>query len=305
MKQLRVRLYDFDTGVITTIPARELAPGMIRASVQGIEGDVWVPVDALKLGTSRPQHPPFCAEVRKTLRSIHRTIKEVYPVSFELWEGGFRRDTHPEQEIALWKVIADGFQHFTAGRAYTPEQKQDIFNILLGACNCGKDIVHYVTDPLTLSKAQIDRIARYFTKHHNKVGAIRDSLLWSRQGGHNKMAGEHGKARVYGPVPLEALLKNDHPPDSDPRPAFRFADVVLGTDTKSTRNAIVFGRTTLERAQRRAPRKPVLIVRVSIDEDTDDLEKLCALCQVRKGRHEFDGTCVIIGTPSDADNEEG
>jgi hypothetical protein len=77
--------------------------------------------------------------------------------------------------------------------------------------------------------------------------------------------------------------------------------VVLGTGIKTKKEAIFFGGKALEAARAGTTAKQLLIVRVSIDEDTDDLDKLCALCHVRKGKHEYDGTCIIIDSPSDAD----
>lgn len=304
MAERTVRTYDFDTGVITRIPARELAPGMILAKVEGIEGEVWVSARELEISACASKHPPFCAEVVKMLRAMHKVLKTVYPVSFKAWEKGFRHDAHPEQEIAVWKIIVDGFKHFTDGRNLTREQKQDVFNALLTASNSDKDTVHYVTEPLTLSQPQLKRIANYFMKRCQKTSDIRDFLLWLRQKRNEDMSGEPGTARVCEPIALDALLHGDHHPDSDPRPAFRFADVVLGTGIKTKKNALIFGRKALQVARIGDSEKCLLIFRVKIDEDTDDLEKLCALCQVRKGRHEYDGTCITIGNPSVTGEEQ-
>jgi hypothetical protein len=38
----RVQVYDSTTEILSTIPARELAPGMMRVKMDGIEGDCWM-----------------------------------------------------------------------------------------------------------------------------------------------------------------------------------------------------------------------------------------------------------------------
>lgn len=58
-----VRLYDFETKILTDIPASELAPGYINSQVRGIEGTVFVKASQAKLGLAeriregRMDHP--------------------------------------------------------------------------------------------------------------------------------------------------------------------------------------------------------------------------------------------------------
>jgi hypothetical protein len=55
-----VRVYDFDTNKATSIPACELAPGMLKVQIRGFEGEFWV--DATQLWQSLPQHFEFGPE---------------------------------------------------------------------------------------------------------------------------------------------------------------------------------------------------------------------------------------------------
>jgi hypothetical protein len=98
-RQEAVRVYDLETKTITTIPAQELAPGMIRAKVEGIEGEVFI--EAAQMGETPYRQPPFSEGIRKRLEEIRNTFVEVRPLSLEEWEDGFRRDTNPEKEVLV------------------------------------------------------------------------------------------------------------------------------------------------------------------------------------------------------------
>ena len=156
-----VRVLQTGTGHLTTIPARELAPGMTRGRVVGIEGEVWVDARELVQGDVY-HHPPFPDNVRETtFRRLKDTFHDVYPMTLEEWEDGFRRDLHPEQEIRIWAWMADAFEHFTAGRALSFDQRKDTFNVILAAINAGKDYAHLVVNPVTLSKSRVREIVAF------------------------------------------------------------------------------------------------------------------------------------------------
>jgi hypothetical protein len=63
------------------------------------------------------------------------------------------------------------------------------------------------------------------------------------------------------------------------------ASVVIGCDVMSRREFVVFGRNELRRAAKGRPHGDVLFV--ELDQETDELEYLCAACEVLKGRHEY------------------
>jgi hypothetical protein len=63
------------------------------------------------------------------------------------------------------------------------------------------------------------------------------------------------------------------------------ADVVIGRDVMSRREFVVFGRDALRRAATGEQQAHGLVV--LLDQDTDELEYLCAACQTLKGRNEY------------------
>src|SRR5208282_5321643 len=73
-----VRVHDPATGKIHTIPAAELAPGMVEAQVEGV-GRVWINSADVK-GGREYKHPPFEPELRKFIeREIQKPLAEVWP----------------------------------------------------------------------------------------------------------------------------------------------------------------------------------------------------------------------------------
>ena len=161
MTQGTVNVLDLDTNAITTIPAGELAEGMLRARMEGIDGEIWVEASKLKSGGPL-RHPPFEEDLRDILRRLGQTFADVCPRTLEEWEDELRRDTHPEQEIALWVVMEEVFLHFTSGRSLDEEQKIDIFSVVLACVNNGPEYVLATTSPRTLSRKAVKEIVEYF-----------------------------------------------------------------------------------------------------------------------------------------------
>lgn len=160
MNNEMVPFLDLKTGQVTMIPADELAPGAVLVEKQGI-GQVWIePDDSIQKAEYR--HPPFDDEVRNLFGQIKESLDEVYPKTLEEWEDGFRRDMHPEREIAIWLHIASTYQRCTAGRSYSLGQRRDFFNVIL-ACSCNpRKHVLKVARFSAISKQQAEAAMRFF-----------------------------------------------------------------------------------------------------------------------------------------------
>lgn len=67
------------------------------------------------------------------------------------------------------------------------------------------------------------------------------------------------------------------------------ADVVIGVDIISQEEVLVYGRDALQEVvDGQEPPRSVLYV--TYDQDTDELEYLCAACQLVKGEHKCGGS---------------
>jgi hypothetical protein len=148
-KNEMVRVYDFETKKVTSIPARELAPGMIRITLQGLEGEFWV--EATKLKRSPPQQFSFGPEYKEVFQFLTETFHDVHPQSVEQWEDGFRRDADPKSEIQIWENIANAFIYFTEGKELTFEERKDIFALVFLAHTNGPEKVLLTYNPKAIS----------------------------------------------------------------------------------------------------------------------------------------------------------
>ena len=159
-KRERVRVFDPDTKVVTMIPASELAPGMVRTRMSGQEGEFWVDASKLKPGAYR--HPPFSEEVRGILGNIEETLREVYPLTLEQWEDGFRRDANAEREIAFWLHLSQVYSQTVGERPFSLKYKQDIFRVLVSCLNNPKDKVLTVVALQVMSRQEAEDVMGAF-----------------------------------------------------------------------------------------------------------------------------------------------
>ena len=156
----RVQVYDVSTGKLSTIPARELAPGMMRVTMNGVEGDCWVKPDQLQ--QSPYQHPPFDEEARAYLRQIKDALDEVHPQSLKEWEDGFRRDRDAEREIAIWLHIAEVYVGLMGEKALGPAERQDVLRLLLACANNPRDQVLRTAGVQVLSRPEAEAVMAEF-----------------------------------------------------------------------------------------------------------------------------------------------
>jgi hypothetical protein len=97
--QEMVPFLDVESGRVVRIPASELRIGAVQVQLQGTREVVWALPQQLRPGNIK--HPEFDEGIREYIRQIQAAFAEQRPLSLEEWEEGFRRDAHPEREIAL------------------------------------------------------------------------------------------------------------------------------------------------------------------------------------------------------------
>jgi hypothetical protein len=92
-------------------------------------------VDGQRVFASGYRHGPFDDDVRALLGEIRDALSEVYPLSLEQWEDGFRRDMTPAREIASWLCLARAYRRLVTQvlSGTTLPQRQGIFRVLLAA----------------------------------------------------------------------------------------------------------------------------------------------------------------------------
>jgi hypothetical protein len=94
-------------------------------------------------------------------------------------------------------------------------------------------------------------------------------------------------------IPIEALLGADDvtpnvQPGFDARQIIQAADVILAMDVMTRGTFIIYGREFLnELSDGKKDRQISAIVKVELDQDSDELAKLLRLVEGVKGRHEY------------------
>jgi hypothetical protein len=81
---------------------------------------------------------------------------------------------------------------------------------------------------------------------------------------------------------------------ADPRPTLAVVDIVTGIDRMRQCEFLVYGRDALKRIIETGKTEALEVMRVELDQETDDLERLCALMMVVKGRCDYMSTEDMI-----------
>ncbi|MFO7901546.1 MAG: hypothetical protein R6U98_02700 [Pirellulaceae bacterium] len=123
-----VPVFDFKTKEISRIPAAELSSHMIQADVDGV-GRVWV--DARHLRKNTRIHGPLSESLREHIREIKSALDEVYRLSVDEWEDGFRRDENPRRHIAIWLRISRAYKLFTSRKELSSAELSECLDIMV------------------------------------------------------------------------------------------------------------------------------------------------------------------------------
>jgi hypothetical protein len=262
-----VRVYDFDTKEVTTIPAAELAPGMVQARIQGMEGIYWVNTGSLgELQPGPYQHPPFKGESRAQIIGIMNRLKEVYPLTLKLWEEGFRRDLLAQHEIAKWVNLSECYADLTEQHSLTASHRKSLFRVLLACMSTTHQHVWEILDQGDLANDVVTAAVEEFYGQptlKNEFANLKPEDF----------------ADTEGNVPIP-VTKVEEP---DVRENLKNADVVLGVDCFTGDPAVFFGGDRLKKIIATGTSEPLTAIRVLYDSRTDQLELLYLTVKGLKG----------------------
>lgn len=179
----KIRYFDADSKKVIRIPKSELASGAVLTCVEGIEGEVWTQpskgeqdgsangkLDGEVWNGKQPahgeqngyKHPPFNESVRIYIEQIQAAFAEHYPLSFEEWEDGFRRDENASQQIAVWWYAADIYKAFAANET-CEHRRADIYRCVFNCMIASQESFWDVYHPSAISCSEAQRIVdRYY-----------------------------------------------------------------------------------------------------------------------------------------------
>jgi hypothetical protein len=92
------------------------------------------------------------------------------------------------------------------------------------------------------------------------------------------------------PISIEAFFGEGIRPHAgwDGQQVMSEADVIIAHDTMTTDEFVVFGTAALEAIVESGEDSELVVLKVEIDQETDDLEKLCGLVMITKGSCDLD-----------------
>jgi hypothetical protein len=99
-------------------------------------------------------------------------------------------------------------------------------------------------------------------------------------------------------IPIAALFDHALGPNlaDDPRGLLQSADVIVAVDVMSQAEALIYGREALTRISKSREADELGVMKVGLDVETDELERLIALVRVIKGHDDY--------RPHDATNQD-
>jgi hypothetical protein len=157
----QVKVYDAKTKEVVTIPASELAPGMIRANIEGV-GEVFIAASELEASHGSPKALPdgFAAIATAVFEIIGPQIPSL---DLRRWIEGFQSDLHPVRELTMWMTAALVFYEMSHQAKDAADVRHDVFHVSSSVMTNGKHTLE-VVELRRISKARAQAVVdRYLS----------------------------------------------------------------------------------------------------------------------------------------------
>jgi hypothetical protein len=89
------------------------------------------------------------------------------------------------------------------------------------------------------------------------------------------------------PIPLEAFFGENDQVNPASRDLVLQSDLVIGVDFMTRQEYVVYGKAALKRISESGEGEDLRVLRVAIDGETEDLDKLCGLVMLLRGRFDY------------------
>ena len=154
-----VPFLDVTTGRLVQIPATELRGDAVQVQLQGVRGPVWtVPAD---LKTAESRHPLFTHDTQALIAHIRTVFAEHRPATFEEWQDGFRRESDPASEIALWLHAARVYKAFADAESWA-KRRAELFRCLVSCMTTSYEGFWSAFELRSLSESEVRQVVHRF-----------------------------------------------------------------------------------------------------------------------------------------------
>lgn len=117
-------------------------------------------VQSLRPGPVR--HPSLPDELVARVQAFHETLQAVDGFTLEERLDGFRRDVHPEREVAVWERLAGVYRAFCRDHSPSPEARKEAYRVLLLRSMASEEEVRRQLLPEHLSANQVAELFRMY-----------------------------------------------------------------------------------------------------------------------------------------------
>ncbi len=210
--------------------------------------------------------------LEKLARAIFQKVGHFVHPSFEHWELGFMRDLHPWREILVWETIARTVDLYLSKHPDTV---------------CSKEIVG------TLASISTGHVPQNATDTENE---LRNLFIEAHKRQWISLLEEPfefppGEAPVleYGDIVDEkdGMIYPNIRGEVDCRRMLADADIIIGMASTSGDQFCIYGRDRLDEGGVPEGLRTLVVQLDPENKDTHELEKICAVVQQIKGRHDY------------------
>lgn len=132
-------------------------------------------VDPDSIHPSEIVHDSLSSAQIDKIKQIHLTFAEVYPVSLEETITDFKRDAHPDNEIAIWSGMAEAYLKYLRYR--TPNMplhiKKEVFSLILSRSMMSSAEAIKNTELKYLTTRDAEEVLAYYTNEADPIDVIK------------------------------------------------------------------------------------------------------------------------------------
>jgi hypothetical protein len=111
-----------------------------------VESGRRVNIEMKKLKPSPVRRETLPEHLVRRIRLVRAALLYPHPMTMDLWMDGFKRDMHPEQELAFWEHIAACYLEYITLYRLSPEQHKAAFWYLFATANGdGPELARHAT----------------------------------------------------------------------------------------------------------------------------------------------------------------
>jgi len=159
-----VRIFNFETQQVTEIPACELGPQMVKARIQGREGEFFVDITKTKgIDMTRKFDPP--REFQKAIRHCMDLIKDVDPRTYGQHESALCAESNPLRALLLYFHCITTYRKFSSGNNLDQGTKNELWMFIIMLSFNGREMIFHTFRLCRLKRSVAEQVVEFYCHH--------------------------------------------------------------------------------------------------------------------------------------------